>query len=106
MAINLTTMAATAANLVAQAPVSIVHSGTTYSVARLSKRAETAYMLAGAEAEYEFSVLAPVATFTGGVPSPRQTVTFGGVTYRILAVETDPLGVMVRLDLGAQYVRR
>jgi len=53
------------------------------------------------EGRYEFSLLASRADFPLGLPQPRKTkVTIDEVEYRLISIETDPLGATVRLNLG------
>ena len=69
---------------------------------RTSMRREDVNTDAGLYGVYAFSLLVPVAQLDD-VPEPRpDKVEVGGVTYRILGVETDATGCFMRLHLGGE----
>ena len=50
---------------------------------------------------YQFSLLCALAQFAGALPEPRRDkMTIEGVSYRVLAVESDAIGATVRIHLG------
>ncbi len=53
------------------------------------------------EGRYTFSLLCPATCFAEFTPAPRRSkVVIGGVTYRVISIETDPIAATVRLNLG------
>ena len=73
----------------------------TYTGARTMRRRDKDLGELGAETQYEFSWQVAAADFTTATtPAPRSSVTIGGVSYRVLAVTTDPSGTALVIDLG------
>ena len=48
---------------------------------------------------YTFSLLVPASALPS-MPTRRDKIAIDGVTYRVIATDTDPVGATVRLDLG------
>jgi hypothetical protein len=71
---------------------------------RSTLRREAVHADAGLADSYAFSFLAPVSSFAGRYPKPRNDkVTLNGTQYRVLSVESDGAQALVRLNLGAIY---
>jgi len=91
-------------SLLKQLPCSVVIGAKTYTGARTMRKRDKDLGEWGAETQYEFSVELLASDFTTATtPTPRSTVTIGGIVYRVLSVTTDPSATAVTLDLGQQY---
>jgi hypothetical protein len=87
----------------AELPATLSHASTTVPCCQVSLsekdfRARRADVVTGVS----LSVLARVADF-GTAPAEGDVVVMDGVTYRVLALSTDPGGLSTTLHLGDQY---
>lgn len=91
--------------IAAKLGVSVTYSGNTYTGAKSVLDSKVTYQSEGMAAQYAMTIriLKSALDANSDDPQADEKVTIGGVTYRIMAVRPDPFGVIVRLDLGAEY---
>lgn len=115
--LDITGILATARGLVAQlgTPVApgiaqyftVAATGRRYVGTKTTLKKEYVNSDAGLNATYLFSVVCDASQFTttNPAPAPKARVLVGGVTYKIIAVETDGIGATIRFHLGSEYDR-
>lgn len=82
----------------------IVWNGLELSGVRSQLKRSDVHADAGLASNYDFSVLVPTSLFGGIYPDPRRDkVLISGKQYRVLSLEHDGAGALVRLNLGALY---
>ena len=102
MAISNAQLDADFAAIVEDWPLAVTFGIVTANGVRTSLRRADVLASEGLRDEYRFSVYISPADFTP-LPTAGETVTIGGVVYRVLQTGEDPDTRNVRLDLGEEF---
>lgn len=115
LSLNITSIQQTAASLVGQynpsgpslaVPFTYPATGGQQRIGtRSTLRKEVVNSDAGVNTDYQFSLICPLAQFGTVLPTGKQRVSVAGVTYLIIATETDAVGATIKLHLGSEYDR-
>ena len=98
--LDTTRIAADLAAIIGNSPVTVTFNGAAHSGLKSSLRRTDSLATEGMRAAYRMSVYLPVFA---SPPNVYDEVTIAGKVYLVLATGTDPLGVMLRLDLGEEH---
>lgn len=78
----------------------------TYLGTKTVVKKESINSSAGLNVDYAFSILSETNQWGSVVPVGKARIILAGVTYKIISIETDPIGATYRLHLGSEYNRK
>ena len=99
MAIDLTVLGTDFAAVIADMPEALTFNGETNNVVASERRQADELSMPGYDAQSERTAQLLASDWTGNEPGVGNTVSIGGITYRVTGKEKTPDAVQINLDL-------